>query len=65
MSNEYKDWLQDKIVEIVLYRGLADKITHATTRIVDGIKNEQPVRYEVWFDTEQYEWMVEHRELDK
>lgn len=65
MSNEYKNWLQDKIAEIVLDRGLADKITHATTRIVDGIKNGQPVRYEVWFDMEQYEWMIEHRELDK
>ena len=65
MSNEYKDWLQDKIAEIVLDRGLADKIIHTTTRIVDGIKNNQPVRYEVWFDTEQYEWMIEHRELDK
>ena len=65
MSNEYKDWLQDKIAEIILDRGLADKITHITTRIVDGIKNEQPVRYEVWFDMEQYEWMIEHRELDK
>lgn len=65
MSNEYKDWLQDKIAEVVLDRGLADKITHTTIRIVDGIKNGQPVRYEVWFDTEQYEWMIEHRELDK
>lgn len=65
MSNEYKDWLQDEIAEIILDRGLADKIIHTTTRIVDGTKNGQPVRYEVWFDMEQCEWMVEHRELDK
>lgn len=65
MSNEYKDWLQDKIQDIVLDLGLADKITNSTTRIVDGIKNNQPVRYEVWYDTENYEWKIEHRELDK
>lgn len=65
MSNEYNDWLQDRIGDIILERGLADKITNITAPIVDGIRNGQPVRYKVWFDMEQYEWMIEHRELDK
>ncbi len=65
MSNEYKEWLQDRIGDIILERGLADKITNITVPIVDGVKNGQPVRYEVGFDMEQYEWKIEHKETDR
>jgi hypothetical protein len=66
MSNEYKDWLYDHASDLVLERGLADKILNtSTTRFVDGLKDEQPVRFEVWFDMEQSEWRVERREVDK
>lgn len=65
MSNEHKDWLFDKIQEIVLDRGLADRTLNTSdTRFVDGIRNGQRVRYEVWFDDELCEWRVEHRETN-
>ncbi len=65
MSNEYKDWLLDKIQEIVLDRGLANRTLNTSdTRFVDGIRNGQRVRYEVWFDDELCEWRVEHRETN-
>jgi len=66
MSNEYKDWLYDHASDLVLERGLADKILNtSTTRFVDGLKNGQLVRFEVWFDMDQSEWRIERRELDK
>lgn len=65
MSNEHKDWLWNKIQEIVLDRGLADRTLNTSdTRFVDGIRNGQRVRYEVWFDNELCEWRVEHRETN-
>lgn len=65
MSNEHKDWLWNKIQEIVLDRGLADRTLNTSdTRFVDGIRNGQRVRYEVWFDDELCEWRVEHRETN-
>lgn len=65
MSNEHKDWLWNKIQEIVLDRGLVDRTLNTSdTRFVDGIRNGQRVRYEVWFDDELCEWRVEHRETN-
>lgn len=66
MSNEYRDWLWDKVQDIVLERGLADKVFNtSTTRFVNGLKDGAPVRFEVWFDHELGEWQVEYRETDK
>ncbi len=48
----------------MLERGLADKVEWPKGTIINGIKNGQPVKYKVWFDTDLGEWRVEHRELD-
>ena len=52
MSNEYKDWLWDHVQDIVLERGLVDKITHVepndpalgAPHHIWGLKNGEPVR---------------------
>ena len=62
MSNEYKDWLWDKIQDIVIEHGLADMTFNCDGRFVEGFKNGEPVRFEVWFDKELYEWRIERRE---
>ena len=70
MSNEMKDWYWDRIQEVVLDLNLADKITkcypgpyEGLPRFVEGIKNGQPVKFEVFFDTDACEWRCERREL--
>ena len=66
MSNEYKDYLYDRATDLVLERGLADTVLNTSTgRFVDGLKDNQPVRFEVWFDDKLEEWRVERRELEK
>jgi hypothetical protein len=51
MSNEYKDYLYDRATDLVLERDLADTVLNTSTgRFVDGLKDNQPVRFEVWFD---------------
>ena len=62
MSNEYKDWLRDKIQDIVIERGLADVTFNCDEHFVEGFKNGEPVRFEVWFDKELCEWRIERRE---
>lgn len=65
MSNEYKDWEREKIQDIVLERGLADRtLSTSETPFVNGIKDGQPVRFEVWFDMDLNEWRCERRELE-
>lgn len=70
MSNEFKDWLEDKIYEIVLESGIMDKIekiSHIslTKAYVYGWKNGQKISIEVWLDDDVGEWEMEHRETDK
>lgn len=70
MSNEFKDWLEDKIYEIVLESGIMDKIekiSHISLTKADvrGWKKGQKVSIEVWFDDDVEEWEMEHREIDK
>lgn len=64
MSNEYKDWLFDKLSEVVLDRNLADIITHVYPPFVYGSKNGDRVRFEVWYDQGLEEWRCERRELN-
>lgn len=59
MSNEYKDWLWDRFSDVLLEQGALDRVTHTEITswydwcaIVDGIKDETPVKYNVWFDNE-------------
>ena len=71
MSNEYKDWLWDQVLDVVLERGLVDKITHVepddqmygTPHHIWGIKNGQEVKYYIHYDPD-LGWLCEHRELD-
>ena len=70
MSNEFKDWLEDKIYEIVLESGIMDKIekisnVSLTKAYVHGWKKGQKVSIEVWFDDDVEEWEMEHRETNK
>ena len=70
MSNEFKDWLENTIDEVVLTSGMIDKIEKIsnpsfTKTYVHGWKNGQKVLLEIWFDDELEEWRIEHRELDK
>lgn len=71
MSNEHKDWLWDKVQEVVLERGLVDKITHVEPQDATegaphhiwGIKNGENVKYYVHYDADMG-WLCEHRELE-
>ena len=71
MSNEHKDWLWDHVQDIVLERGLLDKITHVepsdpalgSPHHIWGLKNGEPVKYYIHYDP-TLGWLCEHRELD-
>lgn len=68
MSNEYKDWLQDSVVDLAFERGLVDKITkfepdEGFPHFIWGLKNGNPVKYEVIEDEVEF-YKFEHRELD-
>ena len=68
MSNELKDWISDRVQDVVIDMNLADRITRvyqdaSFARFVEGVKNGDPVKFEVWFDTELLEWRCERREL--
>lgn len=70
MSNEFKDWLEDRICEIILESGAMDKIEKISNislmkAYVHGWKNGQKVSIEIWFDDDVKEWEMEHRETDK
>ena len=65
MRNEYKAWLWDKVQEVVKDRGLADVTFNSDERFVEGLKDGEPVRFEVWFDLDLGNWRVERRELEK
>ena len=71
MSNEMKDYLYDKIGEIVLDSSTMDKIeeiypaSYFSHNYVHGWKNGQRVVLEVWFDDDTGDWKIEHRETDK
>ena len=71
MSNEFKDYLYDKICEVVLDSGAMDEIeqvrgiSYSIRNYVYGCKNGQKVILMVWFDDDTNEWRIEHRETDK
>lgn len=68
MSNEYKDWLWDRVQDLVLDANAADRITdvikHNDTFILYGCKNDEPVKFIVYFDEALQMWNFEQRELD-
>ncbi len=67
MSNAFRDYIYDKIYEVVLKSGAIDKIEEILNpsyekTYVHGWKNGQKVLLEIWFDDELLEWRIEHRE---
>lgn len=67
MSNEFKDWLEDRIGDVVLNSGAMDRIEDIpnpsySKTYVHGWKNGQKVLLQVWFDDDIGEWQIEHRE---
>ena len=68
MSNEYKEWLQDRAVEVLWEANVIDKIE--STKIkgngqceVHGYHHKEPVTFMIWLDDDG-DWKFEHRELD-
>ena len=72
MSNEYKDWLWDYVQDIVIERGLVDKIVdvwpddpaEGAPQYIWGLKNGEKVKYYIHYDPDMG-WLCEHRELDR
>ena len=67
MSNEYKEYLLDKVQELVLDYGAMDTIdeikpTYCLERkYVYGQKNGQKVVVLVYLDDNTGDWVIEHR----
>lgn len=70
MSNEYKDWIDDKVVDTLFDANVIDRIEeicstpYSTRKYVYGWKNGQRVAFIVWLNDEG-EWVFEHREIEK
>ena len=61
MSNEYKDWLTDRIQDEVIAQGLLDEITDVWDRCyVEGLKNGKQYVYYVTLTDEG--WLCRHEE---
>lgn len=57
MSNEYKDWIYDRVTEAVLAKGKLDWISRVLQRstgfhYVYGLKHNRLKAYKVWLDEE-------------
>ncbi len=72
MSNEYKDYLWDHILDLALEYGLVDKITKVdpsdltfgVPQFIWGTKNGQKVKLAVLYNQE-LGYQFEHRELER
>ena len=68
MSNEYKDWLWDKLPEVLFDAGVIDKAIQIIPDfsyecgVVHGIKDGYHVKYTVWFDDDDGYWRYERSE---
>ena len=69
MNNEYKDYMYDKAQSVVLDACVMEKVTKVRACqlydafIIEGLKNNEKVKFEVWFDDKESEWKFERREL--
>lgn len=69
MSNEYKDWLHDRVQDVLLDAGVIDRIIEVSSspiyghKMVYGLKNGEKVAFVVWLDKNENEWKFERREL--
>lgn len=70
MSNEYKDWLYDKVQDTVLNANVIDKISniephwHNHSYVVSGYKDNTPVKFEVWLSDWTGEWKFERVKIN-
>lgn len=70
MSNKYKDWLYDRVQDVLLDAGVIDIVALVSNspiigrKYVAGYKNGQKVAFAVWFDDNECEWKFERRELN-
>lgn len=60
MSNEYKEWLKDKAVEILLDNQVLDKIEDIYLEqneiVVWGMKEGRRLIFRVWLDDEDWKF---------
>ena len=68
MSNETKEWIQDRAVEVLWNANVIDKIENTKIKgncrcEVHGYRRGEPVAFIVWLNDDG-EWHFEHRELD-
>ena len=66
MSNEFKDWFQDRFANILLERHLVDKVIQTIIidfdewyAVVHGLKDGIHVKYDVYLDDR--EWKCERK----
>ena len=70
MSNEYKDWIEDRVCEVLLDAYQIDRVEEIIPSpikdiyYVHGWKNGEKVAFAVWFDDMLCEWKYERREYD-
>lgn len=70
MSNEYKEWIDDKVADTLFDANVIDRIEeicstpYSERKYVHGWKNGQKVAFMVWLDNEG-DWIFEHREIEK
>lgn len=70
MSNEYKDWIWDRVQDVLLDNCQIDKVEEVIPSpitdiyYVHGWKNGEKVAFAVWFDDDLCDWQFEHRELN-
>ena len=70
MSNEYKEWLHDKMADVIFENHLLDEINNywntdiPDCSIVEGYFNGKRTCYRVWLD-DNGEWRFEQKEMNK
>lgn len=64
MSNEYKEWLSDRIIDVAFENKLIDDVDYFTRNQdgkynVFGFKNGTHVAYKIWWNSIEEEWQYE------
>ena len=67
MSNEMKDWIWDKLQNVVLEAGVIDRVLQIIPQdnfygTVHGVKDGYHVKYNVWYDNDDGYWNYERSE---
>ena len=56
MSNEYKDWLADKMETVIMEAKLLDCVTRVDNEYVIGFVGDILIKYHVWLDGEEWKY---------